>query len=79
LRGRRTSGVHEVGGEGDELPVPYPNVPLAIGVCISAAPPLATLHELQTIYGVEDLFDLLEVTSINAHNQKIAMDRAKDK
>jgi allophanate hydrolase subunit 1 len=43
---------------------------------ISTTPPLATLHELQTIYGSEDLADLLEVAAVNAHNQREAIRRA---
>jgi len=30
----------------------------------------ATLYELQTIYGLEDLFDLLEIAIINTANQQ---------
>lgn len=33
---------------------------------------LATKHELETIYGIEDAYDFLEILSINAHNQRIA-------
>ena len=29
---------------------------------------LATLFELQTIYGVQDLYDLLEIVAIDANN-----------
>jgi hypothetical protein len=32
---------------------------------------LATLHELDTVYGVEDLWVLLEINAINRHNQYI--------
>lgn len=33
---------------------------------------LATLHELQTVYGIEDLYDFLEVIRIDAFNQRLA-------
>lgn len=33
---------------------------------------LATLHELQTVYSYEDLFDLLEILQVDAYNQAIA-------
>lgn len=33
---------------------------------------LATLHELQTVYGLEDLYDLLEVALVDAHNRAVA-------
>ncbi len=32
----------------------------------------ATLYELQTIYGVEDLYDLLEIITVDAHNTWLA-------
>jgi hypothetical protein len=30
-----------------------------------------TLHELKTIYDLEDLYDMLEVGLVNAHNERI--------
>lgn len=30
----------------------------------------ATLHELDTVYGLEDLYDLIEILAIDAHNQR---------
>jgi hypothetical protein len=30
---------------------------------------MATLHELDTVYGVEDVYDMLEVLSVDAHNR----------
>jgi hypothetical protein len=33
---------------------------------------LATLHELQTVYGAEDLYNLLEVIAVDAHNARAA-------
>lgn len=38
---------------------------------------LATLHELETVYGVEAMYDLLEIASINAHNQRVAAAKMK--
>jgi hypothetical protein len=35
----------------------------------------ATLAELDTIYGVEDVYDLLEISSINAHNTRVLAKR----
>lgn len=32
---------------------------------------LATLHELQTVYGVNDLYDMLEIITIDAVNRII--------
>ena len=34
---------------------------------------LATLAELQTVYGVEDLYDLLEVAAVDAHNRELVV------
>jgi hypothetical protein len=32
----------------------------------------ATLHELETVYSVEDVYLMLELASIDAYNQKLA-------
>lgn len=45
------------------------NVPGAIGTVVSKH--YATLHELQTVYGSKDLYDLLEVIAVDAHNIRI--------
>ncbi len=34
-------------------------------------PPLATHHELDTIYGLEDLHDMLEVMAVDSINREI--------
>jgi hypothetical protein len=39
------------------------------GVIISHR--LATLHELQTIYGTEDMYNLYEIISVNNHNESL--------
>ena len=31
---------------------------------------LATLHELDTVYGLEDLYDLLEIVMVDAFNRR---------
>jgi len=33
----------------------------------------ATLHEMQTVYGLEDVYDMLEVAMVDAHNQRTMM------
>jgi hypothetical protein len=38
---------------------------------------LATLHELDTVYGSEDLYDLLEVIVVDGHNE-LVMSEKKD-
>jgi hypothetical protein len=46
------------------------NVPRTIGAVISSR--LATLVELDTVLGMEDVYDLLEIISVDAHNKHIA-------
>lgn len=38
----------------------------------------ATLHELQTVYGTKDLYDLLEIVIVDAHNEWLAAQRDDD-
>lgn len=33
---------------------------------------LATLHELDTVYGAEDLWNLIEIAIVDNHNESIA-------
>lgn len=33
---------------------------------------MATLHELDTVYGVEDMWDLMEIISVDRHNAKVS-------
>ena len=40
-------------------------------------PPLATLHELDTVYGLEDLHDMMEIMAVEAINQEIANVQAR--
>jgi hypothetical protein len=49
----------------------YPNVPARIGAVISSDKRLATLHELSTVYSLEDLYDMLEVILIDSHNERL--------
>lgn len=46
----------------------YKNVPAIIAVLISRK--MATLHELQTVYGLEDVYDMLEIITIDDYNVK---------
>lgn len=36
----------------------------------------ATLHELQTVYGLEDLWTLFEIRAVAQHNEYLASKRA---
>jgi hypothetical protein len=57
------------GGDAAGRLVDYVALPGAVGRVVSAR--LATLHELQTIYGLEDLYDLLEIVLVDAHNARV--------
>jgi 4-diphosphocytidyl-2C-methyl-D-erythritol kinase len=45
-------------------------VPGAIGTLVSRG--LASLHELDTVYGTADLYDMIEIIAVDAHNQRLA-------
>jgi len=36
----------------------------------------ATLHELQTVYGAEDAYDMLELIAVDNRNRAVAMKRS---
>lgn len=38
---------------------------------------LATLADLDSMLGLEDLYDLLEILAVDAHNQRLAMKTAR--
>jgi hypothetical protein len=38
---------------------------------IARDPPLATLHELNTVYSLRDLYDLIEIAAVDAFNQRV--------
>lgn len=48
----------------------------SIGLIVSRK--YATLHELQTVYGSEDLYDLIEIIVVDGHNERIMNERAKE-
>ena len=47
----------------------FVNVPKTIATVVCSGK--ASLHELDTVYGLEDLWDLLEIISVESHNQRI--------
>ena len=47
----------------------YVNVPRTLGRVMSAG--MARLHELDTVYGCEDLYDMLEVLAVDDHNRAV--------
>lgn len=38
----------------------------------------ATLAELQSVYGLEDLYDLIEIITVDARNARIMQERAEE-
>ena len=38
---------------------------------------VATLHECETIYSVEDIYLMLEIMAVDAHNRRAAVEDAK--
>lgn len=53
----------------------YVNVPPGIGAVVSRG--LATLNELDTIYGTKDLYDMMEILAIDTHNTNL-LNKPKD-
>lgn len=54
------------------------NVPTSIASAVLMEQPRVSLHELQTVYSLRDLYDLLEVGAVRAHNERvIAVRRAE--
>lgn len=49
------------------------NVPRTIAAVVSSG--RATLHELDTVYGVEGLYDLLEIVAVDAHNARVLSEK----
>jgi hypothetical protein len=44
-------------------------VPQVIGTVVSRR--LATLHELETVYGSQDLYDLMDIIMVDDYNQGV--------
>lgn len=65
------------GGEPDPGYLGYPNVPQTVGSAIASG--RATLIELQTVYGLEDLYDLLEIGRIEGYNERLAHEAAANR
>lgn len=54
------------------------NVPLTISAVVTSQLRLATLHELQTVYGTEDLFNFLELMSVQRFNEALQAKHQRD-
>lgn len=64
--GRRTPD-YGVGLAGRSGLIEYANVPPIVGMLVSAG--VSTLHEIQTVYGLEDCYTLAEVVLVDSHNR----------
>lgn len=53
-------------GGGRQAPFEYLNLPIHHAILISRG--IATLHELDTIYGTEDVYNLLEIVMVDNAN-----------
>jgi len=49
--------------------ITHPNVPTLIARVVASR--LATLHELDTVYSVQDLHDLNEIIVVESYNNRI--------
>jgi hypothetical protein len=61
-------GIRSSGTAGKRL-IEYQATTQTIATVVSSR--LATLHELDTVYGVEDLWILLEINAVDRHNAYI--------
>lgn len=43
--------------------------PGCVGIPVSRN--LATLHEMQTVYGLSDAYEMLEIIAVDGHNQRL--------
>ncbi|NBW08593.1 MAG: hypothetical protein EBR82_11270 [Caulobacteraceae bacterium] len=69
FRGRSPLELEDGGDQGRRY-ARYVNVPGLIAVVVSSK--LATLYELQTIYGLQDAYDLLEIIRVDGHNARVS-------
>lgn len=70
---RRPLGLRRQIGGGKSF-AEYQNVPPVIATLISKR--MATLHELDTVYGSKDAYDMLEIVMIDDYN--LAMNRQSE-
>lgn len=55
--------------------VDYKNIDGFIGAIVESGK--ATLHELKTIYSLEDAFDMWEIIIVNRYNEYLAVENQK--
>ena len=74
----RTRRPLDVYGGLDDLGVElaeYVNVPATIGAVISSGK--ASLAEMSTVLGLEDVYDILEVITVDTHNRELIEEAIK--
>ncbi len=70
FEGRRPLNLRRIGDGQTKAFAEYENVSPVIGTVISKG--LATLHELDTVYGSKDAYDMLEVSRVDDYNLALA-------
>lgn len=75
---RERQGLGFLRGYSSESPsVDYQNIDGLCGAIIADGK--ATLHELRTVYTLEDAFDMFEVIAVTRYNEHLAMQHAQKK
>ncbi len=46
--------------------IDYPNIPRMLGIAMTHAP----LRDLDSVYSLSDMYDILEKAAVDSHNQK---------
>lgn len=71
FEGRRPLNLRRLPGGGQQKGfAEYENVPAVIGTLLAKR--MATLHELDTVYGTKDVYDMLEVITVDDYNNALA-------
>ena len=66
FEGRRPLNLRPIGNGPTKALADYQNVPHVIGTLLAKR--LCTLHELDTVYGCKDAYDMLEVAMVDDYN-----------
>lgn len=72
FRGRRSVGALQQDYDAETIPglIAVENVTAKIAIVIRSK--LATLAELESVYALRDLYDLLEIAAVDAYNRRVA-------
>jgi len=61
--------MHHAGVGSSKQLIKYVNVPQIVALLVSNK--IATLAELDTVYGLEDAYNMLEILIVSSHNEMI--------